>query len=126
MKNAKLQKEINSIAKLSMITGELFIEVDVKAENGLEFEEKSEAILSNLVIPEGLEISENLVFRKGGAKDTSSADASVKVRVTVDSQGLHSAFFCRESSSARQEERACHDMKWPSLQQARPLFLKEG
>ncbi len=64
MKNAKLQKEINSIAKLSMITGELFIEVDIKAENGLELEEKSEAILSNLVMPEGLEISENLVYRK--------------------------------------------------------------
>ena len=64
MKNAKLQKEINSIAKLSMITGELFIEVDVKAENGLELEEKSEAILSNLIVPEGLKISENLIYRK--------------------------------------------------------------
>ena len=60
----KLQKEINSIAKLSMITGELFIEVDVKAENGLELEEKSEAILSNLIVPEGLKISENLIYRK--------------------------------------------------------------
>lgn len=65
MKNAKLQKEINSIAKLSMmVTGELFIEVDVKAENGLELEEKSEAILSNLIVPEGLKISENLIYRK--------------------------------------------------------------
>ncbi|MBT3209887.1 MAG: hypothetical protein HN347_16205 [Bacteroidetes bacterium] len=64
MKNSKLQKEINSIAKLNMITGELFIEVDVKAENGLELEAKSEEILNSLVIPEGLEISENLVYRK--------------------------------------------------------------
>ena len=64
MKNSKLQKEINSIAKLSMITGELFIEVDVKAKNGLELEEKIDATLSNLIIPEGLEISENLVYRK--------------------------------------------------------------
>jgi hypothetical protein len=64
MKNIKLQREINKIAKLSMITGELFIEVEVKAENGLELEEKSEAILANLVIPEGLEISENQVYRK--------------------------------------------------------------
>ena len=64
MKNSKLQKEINSIAKLSMKTGELFIEVEVKAENGLELETKSEEILNSLVIPEGLEISENLVYRK--------------------------------------------------------------
>jgi hypothetical protein len=42
----------------------LFIEVDVKAENGLELEAKSEEILNSLVIPEGLEISENLVYRK--------------------------------------------------------------
>ena len=64
MKNVKLQREINLIAKLSMITGELFIEVDTKAKNGLELEEKSEAILSNLIIPKGLEINENLVYRK--------------------------------------------------------------
>ena len=64
MKNSKLQKEINSIAKLSMITGELFIEVELKAKNGLELNDKCELILSNLVIPEGLEISENLVYRK--------------------------------------------------------------
>ena len=64
MKNAKLQKEINSLARLNMITGELFIEVDVKAETGLELEEKSDATLNSLIIPEGLEISENLVYRK--------------------------------------------------------------
>ena len=64
MKNSKLQKEINSIAKLNMIIVELFIEVDVKAANGLELESKSEEILNSLVIPEGLEISENLVYRK--------------------------------------------------------------
>ena len=64
MKNSKLQKEINSIAKLRMITGELFIEVELKVANGLELEEKSEEVLSNLVVPEGLEISENLVYRK--------------------------------------------------------------
>jgi len=64
MKNSKLQKEINSIAKLRMITGELFIEVELKVANGLELEEKSEEVLSNLVVPEGLEISENLIYRK--------------------------------------------------------------
>jgi len=64
MKHTKLQKEINSIAKLSMITGELFIEVDVKAKSGLELEAKSDATLNSLIIPEGLEIRENLIYRK--------------------------------------------------------------
>jgi len=64
MKNSKLQKEINSISKLKMITGELFIVVNVKALNWLDLEEKSTSILENLIIPEGLEINENLVSRK--------------------------------------------------------------
>lgn len=65
MKNAKLQKEINSIAKLSMATGELFIEVEIKAKNSLEFEGKSNDILSSLIMPEGMKISENLIYKKG-------------------------------------------------------------
>jgi len=64
MKNTKLQKEINALAKLSMITGELFIVVDVKAKNGLELNDKGDEMLSNLIIPEIFEISENLVYRK--------------------------------------------------------------
>lgn len=64
MKNAKLQREINSIAKLSMITGELFIEVELKAKNGLELNEKCDSILNSLVIPEGFSICENQVYRK--------------------------------------------------------------
>jgi len=64
MKNAKLQKEINSLAKLTMITGELFTVVDVKAKSGLELNDKGDEILSNLIIPEIFEISENLVYRK--------------------------------------------------------------
>lgn len=64
MKNEKLQREINQIAKLNMVTGELFIEVELKVKNGLELNEKSDLILSNLVIPEGLNICENQVYRK--------------------------------------------------------------
>ena len=64
MENLKLQKELNSIAKLTMITGTLFILVDLKAENGLELNEKCDAVLNNLIVPAGLEIEENLVYRR--------------------------------------------------------------
>jgi hypothetical protein len=46
MKNAKLQKEINSLAKCEMITGELFIEIIVKANNYKELQEKQENIFN--------------------------------------------------------------------------------
>jgi hypothetical protein len=65
MSNAKLQKEINSIAKLSMIEGELFIEVQTNALSGKELEAISEATLNSLSIPEGFEISDNRISRKG-------------------------------------------------------------
>ena len=64
MKNSKLQKEINSLAKLTTISGELFVEVEVKAKNGLELNEKCDSILEGLIVPENFEISENLVYRK--------------------------------------------------------------
>lgn len=64
MKNAKLQKEINSLAKCEMITGELFIEIAVKANNYKELEEKQEGILKDLIIPKGLKISDNLLYKK--------------------------------------------------------------
>jgi len=64
MKNSKLQKEINSLAKLSMITGELFIEVAIKADSYLELNEKCDSILESLIVPESFEISENLVYRR--------------------------------------------------------------
>ena len=65
MTNAKLQKEINSIAKLNMIEGELFIEVQTNAINGKELEAISEATLSEIEIPKGFTKSENLIYRKG-------------------------------------------------------------
>jgi hypothetical protein len=61
----KLQKEINSLAKLSMIEGELFIQVKVEATNYNELEEISELILNSIVMPEGFNRNENLVSRKG-------------------------------------------------------------
>lgn len=64
MKNAKLQKEVNSLAKCEMITGELFIEIAVKANNYKELEEKQESILKDLIIPKGLSIIDNLIYRK--------------------------------------------------------------
>jgi hypothetical protein len=65
MTNAKLQKEINSIAKLSMIEGELFIEVQTNAVNGKELETISEATLKSLSIPEEFERNDNRISRKG-------------------------------------------------------------
>lgn len=64
MKNTKLQSEINMISKCKMITGELYIVVDVKANNYKELEEAQESILSNLIMPEGLNISNNIISRK--------------------------------------------------------------
>ena len=65
MKNSKLQKEINSIAKLNMIEGELYIEVQTKAVNGKELEEITEATLNKITIPEGFERNDNRIYRKG-------------------------------------------------------------
>jgi hypothetical protein len=64
MKNTKLQSEINMISKCKMITGELYIVVDLKVSNYKELEEMQESILSNLIMPDGLSISENVVYRK--------------------------------------------------------------
>jgi len=60
----KLQKEINTIAKLNISTGELYVIVEIKATNYREIEEKSNLILSNLVTPEGFELSESLLYKK--------------------------------------------------------------
>ena len=65
MINTKLQKEINSIAKLNMIEGELFIEVQTNAKNGLELEQIAESTLKTLLIPEGFEVRDNRISRKG-------------------------------------------------------------
>lgn len=65
MKNTKLQKEINQIAKLAMITGELFIEVKTTATNYKEVEEIAEATLTEIETPEGFERNENKIYRKG-------------------------------------------------------------
>lgn len=64
MKTSKLQKEINSIGKCEITTGELFIETEIEAVNYSEFEEKQNLIIENLIIPIGLKISENLIYRK--------------------------------------------------------------
>jgi hypothetical protein len=65
MTNAKLQKEINSIAKLNMIEGELYIVGETKANSNKEVETISEKTLSEIEIPEGFKKSENLLYRKG-------------------------------------------------------------
>ena len=62
--NAKLQKEINSLAKCEMITGELFIEIAIKANSYKELEEKQETILNGLITPKGLKLNDNLLYRK--------------------------------------------------------------
>ena len=64
MTNAKLQKEINSLAKCEMITGELSIEIAVKANSYKELEEKQETILKGLITPKGLKLNDNLLYRK--------------------------------------------------------------
>jgi hypothetical protein len=63
MKNIKLQKELNQIAKLSMISGEIFIVVSTNAADYKELDEVSESTLSELVIPEGFDRNENLISR---------------------------------------------------------------
>lgn len=63
MKKEKLQKEINTIAKLN-VTGELYIEIELKVENYKELEEKSDSILEGLMIPEGLTKNENYFYKK--------------------------------------------------------------
>ena len=62
--NAKLQKEINSLAKCEMITGELFIEIAIKANSYKELEEKQETILKGLITPKGLKLNDNILYRK--------------------------------------------------------------
>ena len=62
--NAKLQKEINSLAKCEMITGELFIEIAIKANSYKELEEKQETILNGLITPKGLKLNDNILYRK--------------------------------------------------------------
>ena len=62
--NAKLQKEINSLAKCEMITGELFIQIAVKANSYKELEEKQETILNGLITPKGLKLNDNILYRK--------------------------------------------------------------
>ncbi len=63
--NNKLQKEINSLAKLNMISGELFIVIETKAANYNELDVISEDALNALTMPEGFKRYENTVSRKG-------------------------------------------------------------
>ena len=65
MKGLKeLQKEINLIAKCKNITGEIYIEIEIEAKSYEELDEKIESILNNLIVPEGLQKDENLIYRK--------------------------------------------------------------
>ena len=65
MKNAKLQKEINALAKLEMVEGELFISVQTKATNGKELNEISDSTLASIEVPKGFEQHDNMLSRKG-------------------------------------------------------------
>jgi hypothetical protein len=60
----ELQKEINLIAKCKNITGEIYIEIEIAAKSYEELDEKIESILNNLIVPEGLQKDENLIYRK--------------------------------------------------------------
>ncbi len=61
---AKLQKELNSLSKCKFITGELYIETKIKATNYLELEKKINDVLTNLNIPTGFKINENLIYKQ--------------------------------------------------------------
>jgi len=63
-KFAQLQKEINSLGRCKLITGEIFIEISVKAKNYNELEEKQESVLKDLVVPKSLKIIDNMLYRK--------------------------------------------------------------
>jgi len=64
MKNAKLQKEVNALAKCEMIMGELYISIDVKTNTFKELNEKGESTLKDLIVPKGFKITDNLLYRK--------------------------------------------------------------
>ena len=65
MKASKLQNQINQIAKLDMIEGELFIEIKTNAVNYAQVDEISMATLNDLTVPTGFERAENMIYRKG-------------------------------------------------------------
>jgi hypothetical protein len=57
-----LQKELNAIAKLKMITGDVFLVAEIKAKDYLELDKMSNEILSELETPIGFKKSENLFY----------------------------------------------------------------
>ena len=65
MKNAKLQKEINALAKLEMVEGELFLSVETKATTGKELMEITDSMLASIEVPKGFERYDNMLSRKG-------------------------------------------------------------
>jgi hypothetical protein len=65
MKEVKeLQREINLISKCKNITGEIYIEIEIKAKDYKEIDEKIEIILNKLIVPEGFQKDENLIYKK--------------------------------------------------------------
>ena len=59
-----LQKELNAIAKLKMITGDVFLVAEIKAKDYLELDKRSNEILSELETPIGLNKQENCFYNK--------------------------------------------------------------
>jgi hypothetical protein len=60
MKN--LQKELNAIAKLKMITGDIFLSVELKVDNYKELDLKSDEILNSLETPKEFKRRDNLFY----------------------------------------------------------------
>jgi hypothetical protein len=58
----KLQKEINAIAKLNMISGELYIALEVKAKSYNELNVISEYIIDNIQAPTGFNKEDNMIY----------------------------------------------------------------
>jgi hypothetical protein len=65
MKASQLQSEINTIAKLKMTEGELFIQVKTNAINYAQVEEITETTLNELTVPTGFIRTYNVISKKG-------------------------------------------------------------
>ena len=61
----KIQKELNKLATLEMISGELFLTVETMAKDLKELDQISDEVLAEIEAPKGFKKFENQIYRKG-------------------------------------------------------------
>ena len=65
MKVSAIQKEINLLAKLNLVSGEVTLNIIIPCENYAQLNDKQNEILSQIICPEGFKQNDNFIYRKG-------------------------------------------------------------